>query len=402
MRWLYTSIGMAALLAGACSLVLEADKAQCAADEDCVIPYVCGGAGFCEEAACDDDSDCRLSGICLENVCAAAECLQTEDCAADELCNTATSRCVTASLASCDSAEDCAVYDGAPVCTQADSVCREFECTRAEDCGTSPTVSCEMGACVDAQWGCLGQPLAPLPDNASSIGSLEVPVIYFFPSPGETETAVSDLDVRVCQFNDASCSVLVSEDWTYEGTQLTIRGLENSKNYRIRLFARTPDGSEELMETEYFMYRTIRGETVDPEPIIMATTAIRDMLAGLVDARIDDNLGLLLAYTLDCQQAEIEGVSIATDKPTVGCGGDQACATTTFYFTSGNLPDPGATQTSLAGRLGVANMEANSLNRLTLTRVADDERITSFIITPRPGVLSYSFFYPNDFGTSAD
>ena len=369
-------------------------------------PYQCGKAGFCEKQSCKTDTECRQPGICnMElGLCEKAECSISDECADGELCNTDDKRCIKESLAVCETApSQCEAYDSAQVCRKQDKRCVEFECEKAADCSTSPTVKCSKGSCVDSQWGCLGE-ADPRPiTSMSSEGSLEVKVLHVFAATGELETGVRDLSVRVCPFNDASCGSTVSDDWDYDKNVLTIRGLENGKNYAIRLEATHPMNiGAKLLGTEYQMYRTIVGKTVEVQPIVMFDDAFRAATASVAGLTADPALGVVLAYALDCEGKEIAGVSVGVDKITVGCGGDKACTTTAFYFTTSNVPDPAATQTSLAGRLGIANMLPDVLNRLTLTRVADNKKITSFAMRPRPNVVTYTFFYPNDFGTAVD
>ncbi len=397
----YLAIGFVFALTG-CSLAIK----ECKKAGDCAAPYQCGGAGFCELQGCKEDADCRQPGICDAELgrCQKAECVASDDCADGELCNTQDKRCVKKSEAVCEtSAAQCMAYEGAQVCRKRDKLCVESECAEPADCGTSPTVKCSRGSCVDAQWGCLGERDPRPATNMSSAGSLEVKVLHATPASGELETGVRDLSVRVCQFNDVNCGSSVSDDWDYKDNILTIRGLENGKNYAIRLQATNPlDIGAKLLETEYQMYRTIVGKTVDLQPIVMFDAAFRALAASAADLKSDPELGNVLAYVLDCEGKEIAGVSVGVDKVTVGCMGDEACTTTVFYFTAGNVPDPAGTKTSLAGRLGVANVRPGVLNRLTLTRVDDNKKLTSFAVRPRANVMTYTFFYPNDFGTAAE
>jgi len=397
------AIALAVSLAG-CSLALDPDKKDCTQDSDCRSPYVCGKGSLCEAVkGCEKDSDCRQPGICEDETCVPGQCEKTPDCQDDELCNTATKRCIKAANASCSEPADCASFDEAAVCVRAEGVCGAFECKAKKDCGTSSTVRCLKGACVDETWGCLGLPDARPKPEMSSQGTVQLKVLYVLPKTGEDETPVVDLEARACPFNDTSCATPVSKDWTYKNNLLTVRGLENGKNYRIRITAKHPSTPDlDLLETEYFMYRTVQGDTKEPQTVFMFEGSFRDMIAGIAGVTADPDLGIVLAYTLDCQGKEVEGITVGTDKMTVGCGGDPTCATTVFYFTTANVPDPGATQTSLAGRLGVANLVPDVFNRITLTRVADNKKITSFVITPRKGVVSYTEFFPQDFGTSAD
>lgn len=396
---------VSALLA-ACSLSIEPDQKQCKQTSDCRVPYECSEAGFCTAKGCKSDEECRQPGLCgASGQCEEVECVDQNACSDGEVCNTQLLRCVKELEAVCDKSPDqCKVYAEAQVCRKSDKRCVELECEKASDCGTSPSVSCDKGSCKDDKWGCLGETDPRPAQNMSAEGSLEVKVLHVFPVTGELETGVKDLTVRVCPFNDSLCTRSVTDDYTYQDNLLTINGLENGKNYSIHLTATHPiDLGKELIDVEYQMYRTIVGKTVEPRPIIMFDSGFRTATATVAEVTADPELGLVLAYVLDCQQKEVEGVSIGVDKITLGCGGDDpACGTTPFYFTASNLPDPGATQTSLAGRLGIVNLMPDVFNRLTLTRVADNEKITSFVITPRRNVVTYTYFYPQNFGTRAD
>ncbi len=406
--WMHAARGLlpfaASFVVAACSLAIDPEAKQCAKSSECAAPYMCGQAGFCErQIGCETNDECRQPGICLEGTCAKPECAASDDCDDDKLCNTATMRCVEESKASCTTSTECASYEGAALCMRAEKRCGQIECVKKADCGTSPTVSCATGICKDPQWGCLGLPDLRLPENMSSEGSLEVKVTYIFPATGELETGVGNLKVRVCEFLDTVCATTATDDISYKDNVLVIRGLENGKNYTIRLQATHPSKPDlPLLETEYQMYRTILGKTVDPRPIVMFEREFRATTAAIAGVTVDPELGLLLAYVLDCEGKEVAGVSVGVDKNTLGCDGEPTCVTTAFYFTAANLPDPGSSQTSLAGRLGIANMVSNEASRVTLTRTFDNVEMTSFIVRPRKDIVTYSFFYPQDFGTAAD
>ena len=393
------AVGLAVFALSACSLVLDPDEKQCKKTSECTAPYVCGAKGYCEEqSGCESDTDCRQPGICRAGRCEAADCSVSDECEGAELCDRDGMRCVAETEAVCMRASDCAKYEGAEVCIKSEQRCGEIECGSKDECGTSPSAVCTKGSCEDPIWGCLGQPDARLTDGMSSEGSLEVKVNYVIPSTGELETAVRNLTVRVCAAGDVVCATSVSDDYSYDGTVLTVRGLENGKVYAIRLFATHPTiASQLLLETEYQMYRPIMGKTVDPRPIVMFEAAFRDSISQAAGVKFEADFGLVLAYVLDCRDIEVAGVSVGVDRLTAGCNGDPTCVTTPFYFTTSNFPDPTATQTGSAGRLGIVNMVPEEANLLTLTRTADNKPLLTFAVTPRKDVVTYSFFYPQRF-----
>ncbi len=397
-----------ALLVGSCSLSVDVDAVQCRKDADCQAPYACGSAGLCQRAPCEVDAECRAMGdrfagaICVGGGCERPECSRSNECDDAEVCDTEAGRCVRANQASCTRAADCARYEGNPVCIRSLNRCGASECETQADCGSSPTARCVNGACEDPTWGCLDEPDEREP-NMSAAAELQVKVLYLFPEAGELETGVRNLKARVCAALDDSCSTAVTTDTVYDDNVLIVRGLENGKAYRIRITADHPSLDDvPLIDVEYTMYRTVLGTTVEPRPIYMFEDARRASFASLAGISVDPQLGTFLAYVLDCEGKEVEGVSISVDKITVGCGGDAQCGTSVFYMNASNVPDRGATKTNAAGRAGIVNLVPDVFNRVTLTRVHDDKRITSFVITPRPDVFTYTFFYPRDYGTASE
>ncbi len=406
------------LLAG-CSVLIESDKKQCTKDSQCDLPYVCGDNGLCEvKTGCTVENVkdyCREDSVCIDGECTVAACTTSDGCDDDKLCDITLGTCVRTSAASCSETKDCARYEGAEACIkteksctgpQCKKLCGDAQCKTAAQCtDESPTAVCNAGACEDPTWGCLGVKDPRKTATSSKEASFKVKVLYGFAQAGETETGVKDLKVRVCQFGDALCAnpVTTDDDITYgDDHYLVIKGLESGLYYKVQLLAMHPviDGLA-LYPTEYLMYRTVVEETVDPKPILMYQEDVFDSTSRAAGVKRDRDLGLLLMRIFDCTDIEVAGVQVSSGSTTTGCG-VEACPTTVFYQNTGNIPDPGATQTNAAGRAGIINLRPEVFNRITLTRAADGKRITSFSITPRANWLTYVFFWPWDYGTAAD
>ncbi len=399
------------LLAG-CSVLIESDKKQCAKNSQCDAPYVCGGQGLCEiQTGCATTEDCKRDGaVCLNKMCKVPECKDSQDdCESGELCNTVLGSCVRASLATCkEKNTECAPYEGAPVCIKSEGLCSAEQCKTNAECveqERSPTALCAGGGCEDPTWHCLGVRDPRKPANSSEEPVLRVKVLYAYMQAGESETRVRDLTWRVCQFGDPTCdddTKLATKDVTYgEDNYLEIRGLKPGLNYKLQLQGFHPVKADTpLLSTEYLMYRTVVGTTVDPKPLLMFEDAVRQAIGALADIKVDTELGLLLMRIFDCTDTEVAGVQVASGTNTTGCMGD--CPTAVFYQNLSNSPDPGATATNSAGRAGIVNLKPTGLNRITLTRAADNKKITSFAVTPRANWLTYVFFWPWDYGTAVD
>lgn len=409
-RTTHTLMAVALSVLSGCTFLIESDKKDCTKDSQCTAPYVCGKKNVCEvQTGCTKKEDCRQSNaVCIEGACSVADCKTTSgDCESGELCNVTAGVCV--SDAPCDKADNCKDYDGAAYCIEGQ--CQGPQCKTTADCNeradveSSPTVECKAGICEDPIWGCLGKNDIREEQISSKEASLKVKVLYAYAQDGAMETGVSNLTWRVCQFGDPACdddSKLVTTDVTYgEDNYLTIKGLESGLNYRLQLRGVHPKKPDlDLLPTEYLMYRTVVGETVEPKPILMFEDGVRDTLSALTEVNIDKTLGFLLMRIYDCQDVEVAGVQVASGTTTTGCAGD--CPTTIFYQNTSNLPDSGATETNSAGRAGIVNLKPDVFNRITLTRSADNKKITSFVVTPRSGWLTYVYFWPWDYGTAAD
>ncbi len=410
-RLLTAFASMLSCLAG-CSVLIESDKKQCTKDSQCVQPYVCDTKqGICkQETGCVVGEPCtRSDAICIEatKTCELADCKKSGECESNELCDTEANTCVSTALASCEETADCKKFDGAPICSKIDNRCTGAECESTAECmKASPTAECKMGACVDPTWGCLGVEDVRKAEIMTIDASLQVKVLYAYMAQGQSETGVRDLVVRVCSFADIPCDddsklAVKASDLTYEDNTLTIRGLKRGLNYRVLLQANHPskDGVA-MLPTEYIMYRTVVGDTVEPKPILMFEDAVRDSLSGATGVNLDKNLGFVLMRIFDCTDTEVAGVQVGISSSVTGnCMG---CSTGIFYQNVTNIPDPTATATNAAGRAGIVNVKTDGLSRITLTRAADNKKITSFTITPRAGWLTYVHFWPWDYGTAAD
>jgi len=391
-----------ALLSG-CSVLIDSDKKQCTKDGQCDAPYVCGSKGICATTGCVESADCMQPGICVKDamgkdgVCLPPECKKTEaDCEANELCDTKRGQCVKSATATCQKKEDCANFEGAQVCVQAEQRCGASECTVKADCTkNSPTATCEAGACVDDTWGCLGIPDPRADENSSKTATLKVQVLA---APGE-QIRVEDLTVRVCAPLDAECGNPFKVKWTYDKDRvLVLEGLEAGKLFRIQLTGKNSQTGEELLPGEYVMYRPAYDVTEDPLPILMINDGFRALAAAGADAKVDPELGFMLMRIFDCSDREVEGVAVTPGKVTVGCEGDTKCATGVFYPTASWNPDLDANATT-AGRAGIANAPTDVQSTVTLTRVADGKKITSFVVKPHAGWITYLHFWPWNYGS---
>jgi hypothetical protein len=381
-----------ALLAGGCTILIDADEKQCTKDTQCTAPYVCGSQGICSvKTGCETSEDCRQPGICIDGMCKPPECETSDgDCDSNKLCNTESGRCVEAVTATCKTPEDCAPFEGAQVC-RSEGRCGTAECGTNADCtGDSTTVTCEAGACVDDTWGCLGVDDPRRAQNSSETATLKFQVLS---APGE-QVRVQNLDVKVCAPLDPECRMPFNVKWTYDQDRyVVIEGLEAGRLFRIQLRGENPD-NQPLLPGEYVMYRPAYGVTEDPLPVLMFLSQFRDLAASGAGAQIDPSLGFLLMRVFDCSDREVEGVSVTSDKPVAGCGGGAAnCRTAPFYPTAGWTPDVNAVATS-AGRAGIVNLPTDVTSNITLTRVADGKKVTSFLVTPLGGWVTYIHFWP--------
>lgn len=280
-------------------------------------------------------------------------------------------------------------------------------CTSAKDCGPSPTVQCNAGMCEDPTWGCLGKADPRGAASASGPASLKVKVLYAFAQGGALETGVKDLTFRLCAFDDALCdddTRLVTTDAAYGADNvLTINGLEAGRPYRLQLRGFHPDPAQaelELLPTEYLMVRTVVGDTIEPEPILMFEDAVRDSLGSLAEVPADDTLGTLLMRTYACNDATVAGVQVVSGTLTVGCMGD--CPTTVIYQGASNVPRVGATETDMFGRAAILNMKTDEPSRIKVTRAVDKQEMASFVVTPRANWITFVSVWPWDYATAAD
>lgn len=245
------SLGLCALL-GSCSVVLDSDKKQCTADDQCGLfhdkPIYQCVENYCEQVSCTQDASCRARGdfICESNVCAQAQCVRDQDCKSGEMCT--------------------------------------------------------QGRCADPVFGCFDQ-MQPL--TSSEPASLQFK-LYSYGEP----LPVNNLKIKVCKGADLACNSPVSADSTYDQGTLTITGLENGTRYNIRMTGEDALG-QPFLEAEYYMQRPVVGATVEADKLEMLPENMVALLAFSADLEWDPTKGLVLTQIFGCDNKPLAGVSIA-------------------------------------------------------------------------------------------
>ena len=308
----------------------------------------------------------------------------------------------------CTEPADCGSFNGQPLYACVDNYCEQVACATDAECQargafvcgtlrtcepaqcvsneqcTRPGESCAAGRCADPLFQCFSQP-QPLTSSEPAVVRLKL-LSYADQKP------VSDLKVRVCAIADLACNTPLDVQTTYDDQgMLTIGKLENGARYSIRFTGKDASGMP-LLEHEYFMQRPAVGLTPEADKLEMVPESLVNVLASAAGTTWKPEQGLVLAQIFGCDLKPLAGVSL-TDNRAAGL----------FYLTG--AASTSLTQTDGSGVGGFVNMEVDNAGNAVQHKVSfsyGGRPMFSFLVAPRPHVMTALAIYLGDYGTTVD
>jgi hypothetical protein len=326
------------------------------------LAVVCSGCSLVldtDKQQCTQPADCGLFNeqplyACVDSYCEPVACATDTECQAR----------------------------GAFVCGMS-RTCEPALCARNEEC-TRPGESCTLGRCVDPLFQCFSQP-QPLASSEPAVVRLKL-LSYADQKP------VTDLKVRVCAIADLACNTPLDVQTSYdEQGMLTIGGLENRARYSIRFTGKDASGMP-LLEHEYFMQRPVVGLTPEADKLEMVPESLVNVLASAAGTTWRPEQGLVLAQIFGCDLKPLANVSLTDNRP-AGL----------FYLTG--AASTSLTQTDGSGVGGFVNMEVDNAGHAVQHKLSFSyagRPMFSFLVAPRPHVMTALAIYLGDYGTTVD
>lgn len=318
--WLSLLVG-GTLALGGCSALLDTEQKQCSVVEDCNklfgtgTPYSCEDS-FCVRPACVQDSDCKGLGFA------------TSVCAGDKRCQSG-----------CTSDPECGEGN---VCDLATNRCKGRECTVRTDCPVlTPTVECVNSICVDASWGCIGDP-----DDRPAATMSKATVKFPFVEAG-SRAPILGATARACSSSLLSdtCTAIAGTTAVQDPVtgDFTITGI--TQNTVVRIAVEPPAGSA-FLPADVYSQMPYRDVTTLPA-VTTVTRATLDLLTSAFQDPVIANKpgnGGLIGLAFDCEGKTAAGVTFTLPKAITDMG--VAPYFTTLVYFSGIAPNPSATSTS--------------------------------------------------------
>lgn len=312
-----------------------------------------------DKQQCEQPADCGLFNeqplyACVDNFCESVPCVADTECQ----------------------------KRGAFICG-ASRACEPALCLRNEDC-TKAGESCTAGRCVDPLFQCFSQ---PQPLTSSEPAALRLKLLSY-----AEQKPVTDLEVRVCAVADLACNRPLDVQWSYDDQgMLTISKLDNGARYSIRFTGKDESGTP-LLNHEYFMQRPVVGLTVEADKLEMVPEALVSVLASAAGTSWRPEQGLVLAQIFGCDLKPLANVSL-TDNRTASL----------FYLTG--AASTSLTETDGSGVGGFVNMEVDDTGNALQHKLSFSyagRPMFSFLVAPRPHVMTALAIYLGDYGTTVD
>lgn len=236
--------------------------------------------------------------------------------------------------------------------------------------------------CVDAwctpepKWSCLDVP--PTVSSVSDRFAVTLRVQDIL-----TQQPMAGVQVELCRRADANCEVpqaapTMSDDRGV--ARFEIQSVDPVEGFTG--FARFTRG--DIMPGLYFFNPPLEGSSEVP-PIELLKPAVVGALIQQIGASLDNERGLVLLSTFDCQDEPAPGVALTTDGP-----GERS---EIFYSVDG-LPQSTASATDNSGYAGLINVTPG---KLAITgRLKRDRRLVGTVnLIVRPGSITYSRMVPH-------
>lgn len=263
------------------------------------------------------------------------------------------------------------------------NTCDPADCLADQNC-TKAGQSCVAGRCTDPIFNCFGQK-QPLVSNDPAVLRFKL-VAY-----GETKP-LTNLKVRVCATADLACNSPIPAEIAYDDQGiLSISKLDNGVRYSLRFSASDSNGGP-LLDAEYYMLRPVVGLTVEADKLEMVPEVLVSVLAQAAGTTWVKDQGLVLSQVFGCDNKPLAGVSLNDNR--VG---------SLFYLTG--AANTSTTETDGSGTGGFVNMEVDNAGNAIqhkLTFSYGGRPMFSFLVAPRPRVLTFVQVYLGDYGTTSD
>ena len=411
------------LLSASCSVTVDANRAQCATDEDCVRRGPAFAESACVESlclpkemtACEDGSDCMGSrerptrDACVGSACGATDARvreagvkppsrpsvdagmdadasfsAVEAAAPSDATNVPDDEIVRppAEDAALPAPRECNVDDDCALLGKPGNVCIDALCFPAVD-GHPCTADAECsaygpefvgGRCVSStcranpRWRC------EKPTTATSMEPLAVTV---FVRDSLSLNPLRSIRAQVCQKLDVSCSEPITE---------TTSDSEGYFKFTVPAdfagYMKVED--RRYMPAMYFFPPALPSDgKLQPFPLLGA--GLVDSLALSLGSRLDRERGHMMLVAEDCLGMALPGVSFTSTQP------DRS---TIQFYVRDLLPSTTAKETAEVGNGGYLNFPiGNAIIDVTL--VKSMLKLTTFSVVVRPGFISVAYVRPD-------
>ncbi|HVZ35070.1 MAG TPA: hypothetical protein VG963_21740 [Polyangiaceae bacterium] len=396
------AMGWAAPLWASCSVLVDADRAQCSSNADCRGRGAAFAESVCIRGECRPPSGtaCGDGGTCASDTsaaradaCSGTRCQDASharDARADSqddagspaepdaqaMAPAATEDAQTPAARECSVDGDCAALGKAgALCV--DGVCWQTadtkQCTADADCsGLGPEFA--GGMCISAQcrpnprWRC--EP----PADASSFAPL---TLHALVRDSLSLSPLSGVRASVCQKLDLDCVTPVTQATTGRDGQLTFQVPHDLAGYlRIE--------DSRFFPALYFLPAVLPSDgQLDPVPLL--DVGVVDALALSIGSDIDPQRGHMMLIAEDCLGAALAGVTFKTPQ--------QDAATIQFYVRD-LLPTTSATETDDIGNGGYLNFPAGSAV-IDVTKVDLNLKLTTSSVVVRPSFITVAYIRPD-------
>lgn len=415
------SVVVAALLSASCSVALDADRAQCATDDDCARrgPEFADSAcveSVClpkERTACEDGSDCMGSrdptprDACVGSSCGVTDA-RVREAGVKPPPRQPVDAGMDASLSSIEAStpfdannvpgdepvrppeadaalpvpRECNVDDDCALLGKPGNVCIDALCfPAAEGHPCKADAECSAfgpefvgGRCVSStcrpnpRWRC------EKPSTATSMAPLAVTV---FVRDSLSLNPLRNIRAQVCQKLDVSCAEPVTET-TSDG--------EGYFKFTVPAdfagYMKVED--RRYMPAMYFFPPALPSDgKLQPFPLLGA--GLVDSLALSLGSRLSSERGHMMLVAEDCLGMALPGVSFTSTQP------DRS---TIQFYVRDLLPSTTAKETAEVGNGGFLNFPTGNAI-IDVTLVKSMLKLTTFSVVVRPGFISVAYVRPD-------
>lgn len=414
-------VGAAALLSTACSATVDADRAQCATDDDCArrgrefaesscVESVCLPK---EMAPCEDGSDCMGSrerptrDACVGSACDGVDARVREagvkppsrpsvDAGMDaSFSSMEASTAIDASSVPGDEPEPPPVVDAA--------LAPPRECTVDDDCARlgKPGNVCIDALCFPAIEGhpctadaecsafgpefvggrCVGSTCRPNPrwrcEKPATATSMEPLAVTVFVRDSLSLNPLRNIRALVCQKLDVSCVEPVTEATSDSEGYFKFTVPADFAGYM-----KVED--RRYMPAMYFFPPALPSDgKLQPFPLLGA--GLVDSLALSLGSRLNPERGHMMLVAEDCLGMALPGVSFSSTQP------DRS---TIQFYVRDLLPSTTAKETAEVGNGGYLNFPTGNAI-IDVTLVKSMLKLTTFSVVVRPGFISVAYVRPD-------